>query len=70
MQKTDVEIANEVLDGKWGIGKEREKLLTEAGYDYNIIQGLVNHIVKNGAPIKEISISKSKYSGLVVYVED
>lgn len=39
---SDEEIAVQVINGKWGNGKEREKKLTEAGYDYAKIQAIVN----------------------------
>lgn len=41
-KKTNEEIADEVIAGKWGNGKDREQRLQAAGYDYNAIQGLVN----------------------------
>lgn len=37
-------LAFEVLDGYWGSGDERKKLLTEAGYDYYAVQNRVNEI--------------------------
>lgn len=43
--KNDLEIAKEVIDGKWGNGDDRKKRLTEAGYNYNTIQKLVNELV-------------------------
>lgn len=67
--KTEVEIANEVIEGKWGIGKEREEKIRKAGYDYNAVQAYVNRIIETGKPIKEVTISKNDYSGMVVYVE-
>lgn len=39
-------IAQEILDGKWGNGDERKKNLTAAGYDYNVIQQIVNALVR------------------------
>lgn len=39
-------IALEVIDGKWGNGEERKKLLTQCGYDYAQIQAKVNQILK------------------------
>ena len=48
-RKTALEIAQEVLDGKWGTKKThptRKELLTAAGYDYNSIQYLVNKLAK------------------------
>lgn len=44
--KTNEEIADEVIAGKWGVCKEREQRLRAAGYDYNAIQGLVNSKLK------------------------
>ena len=41
-KKTNEEIADEVLAGKWGNGDDRKKRLEAAGYDYNAIQEIVN----------------------------
>lgn len=41
-KKTVCEIAQEVLDGKWGNNEERKQKLTAAGYDYSLIQTIVN----------------------------
>lgn len=41
-KKTIAELADEVIAGKWGIGKEREKRLVAAGYDYDAVQDAVN----------------------------
>lgn len=43
--KTNEEIAKEVIDGKWGNGDERKRKLTNAGYDYNVIQKIVNSLL-------------------------
>ena len=45
-KKSISELAQEVLNGKWGNGQERKKKLTEAGYDYNAVQAEVNRLVK------------------------
>lgn len=37
-RKTNEELADEVLAGKWGNGEERRRRLTEAGYDYSAVQ--------------------------------
>jgi hypothetical protein len=37
-KKSNVEIAKEVLAGKWGNGEERKKKLKAAGYDYDAVQ--------------------------------
>ena len=41
------EVAQEVLDGKWGNGDVRIERLKKAGYDYKIIQKEVNKILYN-----------------------
>lgn len=38
-------VAREVIAGKWGNGETRKKLLTDAGYDYNIVQAKVNALL-------------------------
>ena len=45
-KKTVDEIAREVIRGNWGNGDERKKRLTEAGYDYNVIQTKVNELMR------------------------
>lgn len=46
VKKSDVEIALEVIDGKWDNGVKRRQLLTQAGYDYLTIQKIVNTMLK------------------------
>ena len=41
-KKSNEEIAEEVIAGKWGSGADRKKKLTKAGYDYTAIQKIVN----------------------------
>ena len=41
-KKSNEEIANEVIAGKWGNGNDRKTRLQNAGYDYNTIQSIVN----------------------------
>lgn len=38
-------IALEVIDGKWGNGAKRKTDLTNAGYDYKLVQSEVNRIL-------------------------
>lgn len=40
--KTNEELADEVIQGLWGNGQEREDRLTAAGYDYDAVQAIVN----------------------------
>lgn len=42
VRKSENEVANEVLRGNWGNGQDRKNRLARAGYDYNVIQQLVN----------------------------
>lgn len=39
-------LAKEVLADKWGIGAERKRRLTQAGYDYQAVQKEVNRLLK------------------------
>ena len=41
--KSNEEIAKEVKQGLWGNGDERKSRLAAAGYDYNVIQAIVNN---------------------------
>lgn len=45
--KTIDELAQEVLDGKWGSGDTRKQKLTAAGYDYVVVQKRVNEIINS-----------------------
>lgn len=45
-KKTVEELAREVIAGKWGVGLNRKRKLTEAGYNYSEIQKRVNEILK------------------------
>ena len=40
------EIAREVIAGKWGNGAQRKQALTKAGYDYTLVQQVVNKLIK------------------------
>jgi hypothetical protein len=44
--KTVDEIALEVIQGKWGVQPERERLLTAAGYDFDEVQAKVAELWK------------------------
>lgn len=45
-KKTDEQIAKEVINGKWGTGKDRTDALSKAGYNAGSIQAKVNEILK------------------------
>lgn len=56
------ELANEVIQGKWGNGQARKDALTKAGYDYSKVQARVNEILK--APTK-VAEPKPEYYTVV-----
>ena len=45
-QQTDIQVAYDVIDGKYGNGQDRIKRLRAAGFDPNVIQPIVNHILE------------------------
>ena len=45
-KKSVLEIAKEVIQGKWGNGAERQKKITSAGYNYAEVQKMVNQLMK------------------------
>lgn len=59
--KTNEEIANEVVKGLWGNGEERRERITEAGYDYESIQEIVDKIVYKST-ISNKNSSNNNYS--------
>ena len=42
------EVAKEVIAGKWGTSSERRANLTDAGYNYALVQARVNELLKKG----------------------
>ncbi len=67
--KSTDQIADEVIAGQWGNGTDRKKRLTDAGYDYDAVQKVVNqktakqtahvyYVVKSGDTLSGIA---SKY---------
>jgi len=44
-KKSNEEIAKEVIQGKWGNGNTRKQKLEAAGYNYSVIQKLVNKLL-------------------------
>lgn len=53
--KSVEEVAREVLDNKWGVGAERKKRLSDAGYSYELVQSVVNRLVKERQVPEHIS---------------
>lgn len=77
--KSNLDVAKEILEGKWGNGADRKKRLTEAGYNYEDIQGIVNALLTDaqfepveedtvievkGTEIMEIDVNLNKYKGI------
>lgn len=46
IKKSNLEIAKEVIKGKWGNGTARRNALENAGYNYKEIQDIVNRLLK------------------------
>ena len=77
--KSAAELAQEVLENKWGTGADRKARLTAAGYDYQSVQNAVNEILnQNEQPVEKpvetvekksvdirIKINGEDYSGTV-----
>lgn len=45
-RKSNRQIAEEIIEGKWSNGAARKKKLKAAGYDYKEIQALVNELLR------------------------
>lgn len=52
--KPVIEIAREVIDGKWGNGNNRKSKLKKAGYDYTTVQKEVNRILAIRAVAQDV----------------
>lgn len=57
------EIAQEVINGKWGNGDDRKNKLTAAGYDYDAIQAKVNALLKGTTSTDLTKIAKEVIAG-------
>ena len=63
-KKTVAQLAQEVIDGKWGNGADRKKKLEASGYDYAAVQAEVNkmlaskpvyYVIKRGDTLTKIA---------------
>jgi len=61
--KTIYDIANEVIQGKWGNGDERISWLKKAGYDPSAVQKEVNQMLKNNSRKSNEVIAKEVIQG-------
>lgn len=62
-QKTTLQIAREVLAGKWKNGTARKKLLLEAGYNYKEVQDKVNELLKQSENGKLEEVAREVIQG-------
>jgi hypothetical protein len=54
--KSVEEIADEVIAGQWGNGEERKNALSNAGYDYSVVQNRVNEKLGAATPTPPKSV--------------
>lgn len=78
MMKTNEEIAQEVIEGKWGNGDDRIVRLTNEGYNASAIQRIVNNMLKDSMvtdepvekktdkQILEVTVDLKKYGALIL----
>lgn len=53
------DIAHEVINGMWGNGEDRINRLTQAGYNYNVIQARVNELLgANKSTVRTYTVKK------------
>ena len=57
-------IAREVIAGRWGNGSDRKVRLTEAGYDYKLVQARVNAILSGKILKSNEEIAREVIKGL------
>lgn len=50
--KSDKEVAEEVIEGKWGDGADLIRSITDAGYDYDRIMAIVEQILEERNKLK------------------
>ena len=62
-KKSVTAIAKEVIAGKWGVGSERKRKLTQAGYDYAAVQKKVNEITKSSSKKSITVVAKEVIDG-------
>ena len=62
-KKSVGELAQEVIDGKWGDGEDRKAKLEEAGYDYNAVQDRVNEILSKNNKKSVTEVAKDVING-------
>ena len=75
MKKTNQQIAIEVIAGRWGNGSDRRTRLSNAGYDPDAVQSIVNALMSGngvelptvtGTETYEVTIDLTKYNQMNV----
>ena len=54
--KTDAELAQEVIEGKYGNGEERKRKIEDTGHDYSAVQKLVNQKLQTKTNYKTYTV--------------
>lgn len=69
-KKSLAQIAQEVINGTWGKGTQRQQLLTNAGYDYVVVQSIVNALLlKKSIPAVAQEVVLGKWGNGIVRQE-
>ncbi|MBQ8300278.1 MAG: N-acetylmuramoyl-L-alanine amidase [Clostridia bacterium] len=58
--KSNEELADEVIAGKWGNGDDRKNRLNAAGYNYSAIQSIVNQKLSGGSSAPKASTKSNE----------
>ena len=64
-KKSIDEVANEVINGKWGNAEERKNRLENAGYNYQEVQNRVNQILGSNNSTQYYPKCDNRYNSLV-----
>lgn len=67
IENENEKIAKQVIAGKWGVGDARKLALAKAGYNYSIIQGIVNEMV-DGTYVSKCGFTTVLFSSEVLSV--
>ena len=62
-RQSDIAVAYDVIDGKYGNGQDRINRLRNAGYDPNAIQQIVNYILKQPKYTQNPPFTRDPYLG-------
>ena len=62
-RQTDLQIAYDVIDGRYGNGQDRINRLRAAGYDPAYVQQIVNAILKQQDQNQRLGFTRDPYLG-------